>query len=179
MKRAVKATLACGAMLLAATISGCSAGNTTSPSTAVSSSAAPSATPSASAAADARTTIEQATVTTRNVGNLGQILVNQNGRTMYLFEADRSAQSTCYGACAAAWPPVLTSGTPKAAGGVKSDQLATSKRNGGSSQVVYHGHPLYLFAGDSRPGNTNGQALNQFGAQWFVVNPDGNKVTTG
>ena len=177
MKRAASATLAFGAMFLAAAISGCSASHP-SPSTAVSASAAaPSASVAASAAADASASpAPQAMVQTRQVGNLGTVLVNRNGRSLYLFEADKSDHSTCYGACAAAWPPVLTSGTPKAGNGVKSDLLKTSRRNNGGTQVVYNGHPLYLFAGDSKVGEANGQGLNQFGASWYVVDPKGNKV---
>jgi predicted lipoprotein with Yx(FWY)xxD motif len=175
MKRAAPATLAFGAMLLAASISGCAAGNDRSASSAVSPSAARPST-SASASAAAAAAVEQATVETTKTGKLGTVLASGKGRTLYLFEADRSANSTCYAACAAAWPPFLTSGTPKAGSGVKSNLLKTSRRDNGATQVVYNGHPLYLFAGDSNPGDTNGQGLNQFGAKWYALDTGGNKV---
>ncbi|WP_406098947.1 hypothetical protein [Streptomyces canus] len=115
-------------------------------------------------------------VKTASAGKLGTILVDGKGRTLYLFEADKSTTSTCDGACATAWPPLLTSGSPSVGGSAKSSLLATSKRSDGTTQVTYHGHPLYGYAGDSTPGDTNGQALNQFGAEWYVLDAGGNKV---
>ena len=109
-------------------------------------------------------------------GKLGTILVDANGRTLYLFEADKSTQSTCNGACAAAWPPLLTSGGPTAGGSAKPGLLGTTKRSDGKTQVTYNGHPLYGYAGDSKPGDTNGEGLNQFGAAWYVLNTSGEKV---
>jgi predicted lipoprotein with Yx(FWY)xxD motif len=110
---------------------------------------------------------------------LGQILVDGQGRTLYLFEADKTSKPTCNGACASAWPPFLSNGTPKAGTGVTAGLVASSPRgDGGGAQVTYHGHPLYYYAGDSRPGDTAGQGLNQFGAKWYVVGPSGNKIDT-
>jgi predicted lipoprotein with Yx(FWY)xxD motif len=127
--------------------------------------ASPTASPTASAM-----------VKTASAGDLGTILVDAKGHSLYLFEADTSTTSTCKGACATAWPPLLTAGAPTAGGSAKSKLLGTSKRSDGAMQVTYHGHPLYRYAGDSKPGDTNGQALNQFGAEWYVVDADGNKV---
>lgn len=115
-------------------------------------------------------------VKTATAGKLGTILVDANGRTLYLFEADKSTQSTCNGACAAAWPPLLTSGGPTAGGSAKPGLLGTTKRSDGKTQVTYNGHPLYGYAGDSKPGDTNGEGLNQFGAGWYVLNVSGEKV---
>ncbi|MER6414937.1 COG4315 family predicted lipoprotein [Streptomyces humidus] len=115
-------------------------------------------------------------VKTASSGKLGTILVSGTGRTLYLFEADKSTTSTCNGACAAAWPPLLTSGSPSTGGSAQSKLLGTSKRSDGKTQVTYNGHPLYLYAGDSKAGDTNGQALNQFGAEWYVLDAGGNKV---
>ncbi|WP_405626498.1 hypothetical protein [Streptomyces sp. NBC_01396] len=115
-------------------------------------------------------------VKTATAGKLGTILVDAKGRTLYLFEADKSTQSTCNGSCAAAWPPLLTSGSPTAGGSAKSGLLGTTKRSDGKTQVTYHGHPLYGYAGDSKPGDTNGQDLNQFGAAWYVLDVSGQKV---
>jgi predicted lipoprotein with Yx(FWY)xxD motif len=107
---------------------------------------------------------------------LGSILVDARGRTLYLFEADKPGTSDCSGACASIWPPLTTSATPQAGGGVTAAKLATTARAGGERQVTYKGHPLYTYAGDSRPGTTNGQGLDQFGAAWYVLNAAGAKI---
>jgi predicted lipoprotein with Yx(FWY)xxD motif len=106
---------------------------------------------------------------------LGQTLVDGQGRTLYLFEADTAGRSNCHGACASAWPPYLSSGAPQAGTGVAAGQLGTIPGAGGA-QVTYHGHPLYYYAGDSQPGDTTGQGLDQFGAKWYVVAPDGARI---
>ena len=105
--------------------------------------------------------------------SLGTFLVDANGRTLYLWDADHGSKSTCSGACAQAWPPLTTTATPKASGAVKASLLGTTKRADGSSEVTYAGHPLYTFAGDTQAGQTNGQASNGFGAPWWVVTPAG------
>jgi predicted lipoprotein with Yx(FWY)xxD motif len=117
-----------------------------------------------------------ATITTANHG-LGKMLVDSQGRTLYLWQADSGMSSTCSGACAAGWPPVTTSGTPKAAGGVQAGWLGTTKRSDGTLQVTYGGHPLYRFAGDTAAGQVNGQANGGFGAPWYVVATDGSAIT--
>jgi predicted lipoprotein with Yx(FWY)xxD motif len=109
---------------------------------------------------------------------LGRILVDGQGRTLYLFQADKAGKSSCNGPCASAWPPYLSSGAPQAGTGVTGSLLGTSVRvdDGGGAQVTYHGHPLYYYAGDNEPGDTTGQGLDQFGAKWYVVAPSGNGV---
>jgi predicted lipoprotein with Yx(FWY)xxD motif len=116
-----------------------------------------------------------AVVKTRH-GKLGTFLVGPNGRTLYLFEADKTKKSTCYAACATAWPPLLTSGKPKAAGKTKSSLLGTTKRKDGKKQVTYKGHPLYYFIKDKKAGDTKGQDVDGFGAQWYVVAPSGKQI---
>lgn len=116
-----------------------------------------------------------ATVTASSTG-AGTVLV-VGGRTVYLFERDRGAHSTCSGACATNWPPTTTAGAPKAGGGATASMLGTTKRSDGMTQVTYAGHPLYFFAGDSSAGQTNGQGVNAFGAKWYVVAPNGVAVT--
>jgi predicted lipoprotein with Yx(FWY)xxD motif len=113
-----------------------------------------------------------ASVSTKT-SSLGTFLVDGNGRALYLWDADHGSMSTCSGACAQAWPPVTTTGTPKASGAVKASLLGTTKRADGSSEVTYAGHPLYTFAGDTQAGQTNGQGSNGFGAPWWVVTPAG------
>jgi predicted lipoprotein with Yx(FWY)xxD motif len=112
------------------------------------------------------------------VGNsgLGKILTGANGRTLYLFEKDKSPVSTCTGGCAGVWTPFTTTGKPSAGAGVDSAKLATSKRSDGRQQVVYAGHPLYYFVSDAKTGDTKGQNLNEFGADWYAVSTAGQKV---
>ena len=129
-------------------------------------SAAPAATHSA-----ARTT----TVKTA-ASSLGRILVDTQGRTLYLFEKDRRTRSSCTGACAAYWPPLLSQSKGVAGHGAKQSLLGSIRRTNGTRQVTYAGHPLYRFAGDTRPGQTNGQNLHDFGAGWYVLSPAGKKI---
>ena len=116
-----------------------------------------------------------ATVTTAN-GALGTFLTAGDGRTLYLFEKDTSTTSTCTGACAANWPPLVTTGAPQAAGQAQASMLATSPRPDGTTQVTYAGHPLYLFVGDKAAGSTAGEGINAFGGEWYVVAPSGQKI---
>ena len=110
---------------------------------------------------------------------LGKILVDEEGHVLYLFEADKSTQSTCSGACAAAWPPVVTTGKPVAEQGAEAAKLGTTSRSDGKTQVTYAGHPLYYYAEDKQPGQANGQGSKAFGAEWYVVGPSGTKVEAG
>jgi predicted lipoprotein with Yx(FWY)xxD motif len=119
-----------------------------------------------------------ATVATAN-SKLGMILVDGSGRTLYLFEKDQPNQSACAGACAAAWPVDHSSGTPTAGNGVKAALLGTISRSDGTSQVTYNHHPLYYFSGDHGTGQENGQGVDAFGAEWYVVSPAGAKVDKG
>ncbi|HSB39211.1 MAG TPA: hypothetical protein VLD13_09000 [Gaiellaceae bacterium] len=130
------------------------------------SSAAPAATHSAARAA----TVKPA------ARSIGRILVDGRGRTLYLFEKDRRGRSSCAGACAAYWPPLLSQGKPVAGRGAKQSLLGITRRANGRRQVTYAGHPLYRFAGDTRPGQTNGQGLHDFGAGWYVLSPAGKKI---
>jgi predicted lipoprotein with Yx(FWY)xxD motif len=106
----------------------------------------------------------------------GKFLVDAQGRTMYLFEADKSGASTCSGACAAAWPPVIVSGSPQAGSGVDQSLLGTVKRDDGAMQLTYNKHPLYYFAADTGAGQDKGQGSKEFGAGWYVVNAQGSKI---
>ena len=108
----------------------------------------------------------------------GQILVDGSGRTVYLFEADKGATSSCYDACIGVWPAVVTMGAPVAGSGANASLLGTTKRSDGTLEVVYNGHPLYFFSGDKKSGDVTGQALSSFGAAWYVVSPGGAKIDT-
>lgn len=107
---------------------------------------------------------------------LGKILVGATGRTLYLFLKDKGSTSTCSGPCATVWPPLVTQGKPQTGPGASAALLGTTKRIDGHVQVTYHGHPLYFYASDHAPSDTTGQALNQFGAEWYVLTPAGTKL---
>jgi predicted lipoprotein with Yx(FWY)xxD motif len=109
-----------------------------------------------------------AAVDAKKIG-LGTIVVDGKGMTLYMFEKDKGGKSSCDGACAAAWPPLLTSGTPTAGAGVKTSLLGTTKRSDGSTQVTYHNWPLYYFVKDKAPGDATGQNVDAFGAEWYVL----------
>jgi predicted lipoprotein with Yx(FWY)xxD motif len=108
---------------------------------------------------------------------LGKILVDSQGRTLYLFQQDNGTTSTCTGACAVDWPPLLENGTPAIGSGANASLLGTTMRPNGKRQITYNGHPLYTFAKDTKAGDTNGQGLSAFGGLWYAVSPAGNQVT--
>jgi predicted lipoprotein with Yx(FWY)xxD motif len=112
-------------------------------------------------------------------GKLGTFLVDGKGRTLYLFQKDRTSKSRCSGDCATAWPPLLTTGKPKASGSVRKSLLGTSKRSDGKTQVTYNRHPLYRFVQDMKPGDTLGQGVSAFGAKWYAVSPSGRRLGGG
>ena len=119
-----------------------------------------------------------ATVGVAKTSSLGTVLVNSQGRTLYLFKADVGTQSACTGACATAWPPLLASGNPIAGTGLTASKLGTSTRADGTEQVTYNGHPLYLFVKDTKTGQSAGQGLTAFGAPWYVLSTAGNPITS-
>jgi predicted lipoprotein with Yx(FWY)xxD motif len=107
---------------------------------------------------------------------LGHVLVDRgNGRTLYLFEADKNGRSACSGACLSLWPPLTTGSAPKLAAGLGA-KAGTIPAKGGKQQVTYAGHPLYLYAGDQKAGQTTGQDINSFGASWYVLGANGVKI---
>jgi predicted lipoprotein with Yx(FWY)xxD motif len=125
--------------------------------------------PSAASAQTAKVTVSKSAA-------LGTILVDGQGRTLYLFEQDRRGRSSCAGACATYWPPLLTHGRPAAGRGVKGSLLGLTRRADGTTQVTYAGHPLYRFVQDRKPGQTTGQDSHAFGAGWYVLSPAGRKI---
>jgi predicted lipoprotein with Yx(FWY)xxD motif len=130
---------------------------------------------SSAPASSSATATGGATVAVKS-SKLGAILVDGTGRTLYLFEKDQGTTSSCYGACAGGWPPDTTNGAPRAGAGVSASLLGTTTRTDGKTKVTYHGHPLYYFAGDRKPGDSNGEGLKAFGAEWYVLSAAGNKV---
>jgi predicted lipoprotein with Yx(FWY)xxD motif len=120
---------------------------------------------------------QPATVGVANA-NIGKILVDSHGRTLYLFERDSGTKSTCTGACAVEWPPLRATGKPTVGDGANASVVATSSRSDGKPQVTYKGHPLYLFSADQKAGDTNGQGVNAFGGLWYVLSSSGDEITT-
>ncbi len=108
---------------------------------------------------------------------LGAVLVNAKGRTLYLFAKDKGAKSSCSGTCATYWPPAITRAKPTAGSGLKAALLGTTTRGDGRKQLTYNHHPLYGFALDKAPGQTNGQGQAAFGGRWWAVSGRGTAVT--
>jgi predicted lipoprotein with Yx(FWY)xxD motif len=127
------------------------------------------------AAAPASRTNGRALITLRKSG-IGSVLVDSHGRTLYLFEKDRNGTSMCDSACAKFWPRLTSHGSPRAGKGVHQSLLRLTGARNGVGQVTYAGHPLYTFVGDKRPGQTTGEGLANFGAEWYAVGPNGHKV---
>ncbi len=109
--------------------------------------------------------------------DLGDVLVDSQGRTLYLFLADQGTTSECSGECATNWPPVEVSSAPTAGKGADASMVGTTKRSDGKTQVTYNGHPVYRFQGDKKAGDTNGEGLVAFGAGWFALSPAGDQVS--
>lgn len=144
------------------------AGTATTSSTAMATaSATPGSTASDSTAASGSTLMLKT-----DKGSAGIWLTDSAGRTLYLYTQDKGTTSECYGACAKAWPPLLTTGPVTISGQytVQSD-LGTASRTDGTKQVTYGGHPLYYYAGDTAPGQTKGQGV---GGVWFLIGPVAN-----
>lgn len=119
-----------------------------------------------------------ATVVQTRDTSLGRILVDAQGRSLYLFAKDSGPASTCTGSCASVWPPVPVAATPTVSGSASAADLGVIAGSDGVKQLAYAGHPLYYFAGDSKAGQTRGEAIDEFGARWYVVDPAGAAVTS-
>jgi predicted lipoprotein with Yx(FWY)xxD motif len=115
------------------------------------------------------------TVSTHD-SDYGTIVTDGKGRALYLFDKETSDRSQCYGACAEAWPPLLTKGEPQAAGGAQASKLGTTKRSDGTTQVTYNGQPVYYYVDDTAPGEVGCQNVSEFGGLWLVVDPSGSAI---
>jgi predicted lipoprotein with Yx(FWY)xxD motif len=176
MFRSTRTFLAGGAIValagLALAACGSSGGTSTAPPQPPSTSAGTPATPAPPATPAAPATVRVTSTT------LGNILVDAQGRTLYLFQKDSGTTSTCTGACATFWPPLIAPGAPTSGSGANASLIGITKRPDGTSQVTYNGHPVYLFSGDQNPGDTNGQGVVAFGGSWFALSPSGNQVSS-
>lgn len=124
--------------------------------------------PSSASSSAPSSAASPAAVDAKKLG-LGTILVDGKGMTLYMFQKDKGGKSSCDGACAAAWPPLLTGGKAMPGSGVKASLLGTTQRSDGSTQVTYNNWPLYYFVKDKAPGDTAGQNVDAFGAEWYVL----------
>jgi predicted lipoprotein with Yx(FWY)xxD motif len=106
----------------------------------------------------------------------GDIVGDGRGQAVYIFDRERAGRSECYGACARAWPPVLTRGRPVAGRGIRERLLGSVRRRGGKRQVTYRGRPLYYYVDDA-PGRVLCHNVNEFGGLWLVIRPDGRRVS--
>ena len=107
---------------------------------------------------------------------LGSILVDAQGRTLYIFEKDRTGMSACDTTCVKFWPPLVSRTTPRAEKGVQKAMLGVTRPHNGRRQVTYAGHPLYTFVGDKTPGDIRGEGLTNFGAEWYALAASGRAV---
>jgi predicted lipoprotein with Yx(FWY)xxD motif len=166
----------CLAAAIAVAIAGCGSGDSTSSSSYSGKGGGGGSKPAAETSeANAKTSngSEAGIVSAAKTGDLGTILVDSEGRTLYDFHKDKGSKSACYGACAATWPPLLTEGNPQAQGPADRSMLGTTKRKDGTVQVTYNGWPLYTYVGDQNPGEANGNDIDEFGAEWYALQPNG------
>lgn len=106
----------------------------------------------------------------------GSVLFGGDDQAIYYFDKESGSKSECYGACAEAWPPVLTEGDPQAGGGAQAGLLGTTQRDDGTTQVTYDGHPLYYYVDDPK-GEVDCHNVNEFGGLWLAVQPNGEAVS--
>jgi predicted lipoprotein with Yx(FWY)xxD motif len=168
VRKPLATLLAAAVALLAA---GCGSSSSKSTNSPVSTTAAPStsSTPATGAVQ----------ISTRTLPGLGSVLVNAQGRTLYVFAPDKANKVTCQGACASVWPPLALSAgqKPVVSGQVKSSIVGSDPNPAGGQVVTYAGWPLYTYVADPSPGTARGQALNLNGGLWYVIAPSGNVIT--
>ena len=170
---AAVALAACGSTASSTMASAAPAASTQPASSSTHRAAAPAARSSSGSGATAAS--NGASVKTRS-SRYGTVLFDGGGRVLYTFARDRGTASTCYGGCAGAWPPFTVNRAPKASAGVRGGLLGTTRRQDGSLQFTYAGHPLYYFTGDTKPGQITCQNVSSFGGLWLVISPNGTPV---
>jgi predicted lipoprotein with Yx(FWY)xxD motif len=161
------------AVVAAALLTGCGGGGSSSSSSGSTSTTAKTTTVPAP---EPPPNAEEGTVfvSLGSAADLGQVLVDSEGHTLYAFSKDAGETSVCTGACAKAWPPLLAeSGEPQPSNGTAAARLGTITLPDGSHQVTYAGHPLYGFSGDKSPGEANGNGSSAFGGTWSALKGSG------
>ena len=163
--------LVLASVALAAACSSSGATTTAAPSVAAPATPAPSAAAPSEAASEAPSAETGSATISLSTTALGDIIVEDEGKTVYAFTPDSAGTSTCYDKCAESWPPLLAEDATLTAGpGLDASKLTTVDRTDGTKQVKYGDWPLYYFAGDSKAGDTNGQGV---GTKWYVVDATG------
>ncbi len=125
---------------------------------------------------------QNAALTVQKSDTHGDYIADADGRALYMFEADtqgksgRNAVSTCKDECAGAWPPFVREGTTEASEGISADLVGMLERSEGTTQVTYNGWPLYYYVKDENPGDTTGHDIEDFGAEWYLLTPAGEKA---
>jgi len=167
-------TFVLAAIAAALVVSGCGGGgNSSSGSSSASAYGSGSGSSKASEGEPAAMGGEAANISLASGGDLGMILVEGEGMTVYDFHKDKGGKPTCYNACEEFWPPVLTTGAPQPGNGASASMLGTVKRADGTTQVTYAGHPLYTFVEDKKPGEAKGNDQKAFGGQWYALKGNG------
>ncbi len=154
---------------LALVVSGCGSSGTTTSTTSTSAAASSTSSTTANGAVE---------ISTKTLPGLGAVLVNGQGRTLYVFAPDKAKKVTCVGACASVWPPVALSASQKPAvsGQAKSSQVGSDPNPSGGRVATYAGWPLYTYVTDVGSGTAKGQALNLNGGVWYVISPSGTVI---
>jgi predicted lipoprotein with Yx(FWY)xxD motif len=162
--------------LLAACGSSSSSSSASSAAPATSTTSTATSTSTTTSAAPAASTVQ---LGTRSLPGLGVVLVNGQGRTLYVFAPDKHEKVTCVDGCATAWPPVKVAAgqKPGTSGQVKATIVSSDPDPAGGRVVTYAGWPLYTFVGDPSAGTAHGQALNSSGGLWWVITPSGALIT--
>lgn len=168
----------CSILLLAAAVTGCGGGGEGTPdqtdgATGVGASTS-TTTPSSDDSADKPEKGAWGVAFAAEGEDLGLILYDLSGHTLYTSSNDKGTTSSCYGACAKAWPPALTEGKPDARGGASAAKIGATKRRDGTVQLTYAGHPLYTYTGD-KSSETNGNGAHAFGGDWYAIRPNGER----
>jgi predicted lipoprotein with Yx(FWY)xxD motif len=164
----LRAALTAGLLGVALVVAACGSSS--------SSSSAPASSASNAAASASSAPVSGIKISTAK-GSGGVYLTGESGRALYLWVADTGGMSSCSGACAQVWPPLLAKATPTVAGGANASDIGTITRSNGTKQVTYKGHPLYYFEADRSAGSTSGQGSDSFGAKWWLVTPSGSAIT--
>jgi predicted lipoprotein with Yx(FWY)xxD motif len=165
VRSSILAAVAAGALLLAACGDDDDGDAGADASTTVAATTTPAGSDTTTATSDAGTTpaASDVVVAVAATDSLGDVLVDQNGRTLYLFTQDNGTESACTGGCLDNWPP-LRSDAPTAGDGLDASLLSSA-----NGQVTYNGHLLYYFAGDLVAGDLNGVGI----PDWYAVTPAG------
>jgi predicted lipoprotein with Yx(FWY)xxD motif len=178
--------------LCALVIAACGSSSTKSTSTAAPPPQTTASTPASTTPAPATTTATPSTtsststpatgpkIASATIAKLGPVLVNAQGRTLYIFVPDKDKNVTCTGGCAAIWPPAFVPSGAKAAatGAVKQSLVGSDPDPAGGHVITYAGWPLYTYVADSASGAATGQAINLNGGLWYVISPSGKVIKT-